>query len=48
MAALKSSLFDQKNLYDYVDKERTDKNRLGPSSKSLLTAIVRKAYLNIS
>jgi adenosylcobinamide hydrolase len=48
MAALKSSLYDQKNLYDYVDKERTDKNRLGPSTKSLLTAIVKKAYLNIS
>lgn len=48
VAALKCSLYGEKNLYDCVEKERTDKNRVGPATKCLLEAIVKKACLNIS
>lgn len=46
--ALKCSLNGEKNLYDYGGKERNAKNRLGPSTKCLLTAILKKACSNIS
>jgi adenosylcobinamide amidohydrolase len=43
MAALKCSLYDEKNLFAYVEKKRNDKDRLGPSTKCLLIAILEKA-----
>ncbi len=46
--ASKCSLYGEKSLYDYVEKERIGKNRLGPSTKCLLTAIVKKACSNLS
>ncbi len=48
MSALKCSLYGEKNLYDYVEKKQVDKTRLGPTTKCLLKAIVKKACLNIS
>jgi iron complex transport system ATP-binding protein len=48
MATLKCSLNGEKNLFDYVEKERNSENRLGPSTKCLLTAILKKACSNIN
>ena len=45
MTALKHSL-NGENLYEYVEKEN-NKNRLGPSTKYLLLAILEKAISNI-
>jgi iron complex transport system ATP-binding protein len=48
MSTLKCSLYGKKTLFDYVEKERNNENRLGPSTKCLLTAILKKACSNIS
>ena len=48
LTTLKCSLYGPKNLFDYVEKERNSENHLGPSTKCLLTAILKKAYSNIN
>jgi adenosylcobinamide hydrolase len=47
MTALRSSLCGEKNLYNYVEKQQIKKNRLGPSTKYLLKAILKKACSNV-
>ena len=43
MAALKCSFNSEKNLYDSVEKKHANRNRLGPSTKCLLKAILKNA-----